>query len=165
MILNEVFDEDIPDDEFTEIVVTAASKPVQEPPKGDFVRVLGGREVWFRTPSPGQFHAWQRYQKALNSQFSKVKKRAKEDPSLETLSILSDLSGKYDMAVIEFVESLMVDEDDKDFVALQMINGSVRTEDLMRVLFVDPEDDDVEPAPKPVKPPKKSAANAKRTKR
>lgn len=159
-MINEPFDDDVAEDD-----VTAPIEVIEEKPKGDFVRILGGKEVWFRTPNPGQFHAWNRYQKSLNAQFSKIKKRAQAEPSLETLSILSALSDKYDMAVIEFVESLMVEESDKDFVALQMINGSVRTEDLMRVLFADPEDDDVEPAPRPAKAPKKSAANAKRTKR
>lgn len=158
MNFTEVFDEDIPDEDIADV-------PEPEKPKGDFVRTLAGKEVWFRTPAPGQFHAWQRYQKSLNSQFAKVKKLAQSDPSLNNLSLLSDLSEKFDMAVIEFVESLMVDEADKDFVAIQMIGGTVQVKDLMGVLFADPEDDDAEPAPKPVKAPKKSAANAKRTKR
>lgn len=166
MNFNEPIDDDVAEDEIDDMMT--AGTPVEivpEKPKGDFVRTLGDQKVWFKTPAPGQFHAWQRYRESIQKRFDKVKKKAREEPSLETLRVLSDLSEKYDMAVIEFVESLMVDEDDKDFVALQMINGSVHVNDLMKVLFAEPEDDDTPPAPKPAKAPKKSAANAKRTKR
>lgn len=156
-MINEVFDDDVD--------VDVEDVAVAQEPKGAFVRTIGDREVWFRTSDPGQFHAWQRYRRTLSRQFDKVKKKAKDEPSLEILKILSDLSEKYDMAVIEFVESLMVDEDDKDHVAIQMINGSVKVNDLMRVLFSGAEDDDAEPEPAKPKPVKKSAANAKRTKR
>lgn len=165
-MINQEFDDDIPDED--EFIIDPGALP--EKPKGDFSRTLGGRVIWFNSPIPGQFHAWRRHRESLGRRFEKVKVKAKDNPTLEVLRELSELSEQFDLDTLELVESLMTDEADTDFLAREMISGRVTMIEIHRVLFGDPEPDDDEiPAPKPPKAkiPKKvtaakKAANAKR---
>lgn len=171
-MINQEFDDDIPDeDEFlvdqdvtNHLVKVYEDKP--EEPKGDFSRTLSGRVIWFNSPIPGQFHAWRRHRESLSRRFDKIKVKAKAEPSLEVLRELSQLSEQFDLDTLELVESLMTSEDDKDFVAREMISGRVTMQEIHRVLFGDPEPDDDQPEPvKPAKKtiPKKVTAAKKKT--
>ena len=159
-MINEVFDDDVDDSEVEPEVVA----------KGDFKRTLAGREIWFNSPLPGQFNAWKRYRESLKRRFDVIKVQAKKNSDMASYRELSELSEKFDISTLEFVESLLVDEADVDFIAMEMISGRVTTVDIQNVLFTDEEpEDDAEPEVKAKAPKKitasKAAANAKRTRK
>lgn len=166
MITNQEFDEDIPDEvEETE----PAPEPVERP-AGQFKRVLHGRPIWFKAPIPGQFNAFKRYRESLARRYELIQVRAKKTRDLEMLEELQELADKIEMSTLEFFEALLADENDADFIAIEMIGGRVTMEDIHDLMFrsEDP-DDDQEPVrkEKPVRkqPASKKAANAKRTQR
>lgn len=169
MILNEVFDEEIPDETEEDLdAMMQSGTPVEivtEKPEGDFKHVIGGRDIWFNAPLAGQFHAWKRYRASLETRYAVIRVKAKKSPSLEVLRELADMSEKFDLATLEFVESLIVNPDDVDFLQFEMISGRATMNDMYRILFGDPgPEDDQAPAPKPRKPAKK-VANAKRARK
>lgn len=164
MIINEAFDDDIPDD-YTE----AAPEPVERP-VGQFKRVLHGRPIWFKAPIPGQFNAFKRYRESLARRYEAIQARANKTRDVQLLSDLQGLADKIELSTLEFFEALLADEADADFIAMEMIGGRVTMEDIHDLMFrsEDPEDDQ-EPVQKP-KPARKQtaskkAANAKRTQR
>lgn len=158
MNFNEVVDDEVGEDE-----VPAVAEP--EKPKGDFSRVLSGREIWFNSPIPGQFRAWRRYQESLGARFEAIKVRAQKAKTIRELQELTELSEKFDLSTLGLVESLLVDPDDADFIAMEMISGRVTVSDIHQVLFGDPApEDDQEPERKPRKAARKTA-NVKRTKK
>ena len=172
MITNEAFDDDIPDE--TEIdAMMEAGTPVEivtERPAGQFSRMLAGREIWFKAPIPGQFSAFKRYRETLARRYEVISVRAEKTRNIELIQELRDLHDKIEMSTLEFFEALLVDEDDIDFVALEMISGRVTMDDIHVVMFGEQEpEDDQEPVKKskPVRkqPATKKAANAKRTQR
>lgn len=167
-MINETFDDDIPDEE------THLGEPVtaKDPePKGDFKRVLSGRDVWFNAPIPGQFHAWKRYRAGLAAKYEVLKVRAKKNPGQDVLNELVQMSEKFDLTTLELIESLIVNPDDVDFIQFEMISGRITMSHLYAVLFGEEEpDDDTEPAPRAKRTPAKKAvpkktANATRTKK
>lgn len=165
-MINQEFDDDIPDESEEEILAAfEAGEKGTTAPKGDFSRVMAGRTIWFKSPIPGQFHAWKRHRESLVRRFEKIKVQAKKNPSLEVLRDLSELSEKFDIDTLELVESLMVNQDDIDFVATEMIGGRITISAIHQVLFGDPgPDDDQEPAPVKKAAPKKIGGKpAKRT--
>lgn len=159
-MINQPFDDDVDDDAEIDPVIPEA-------PVGEYMRVLADREVWFNSPKPGQFSAWQRYRETLVDRFYQIKKRAGESPGVKDLLALKDVAEKLDLITIELFESLVVRPEDVDFIAMQMISGKVTVNDLNKVLFGGDEDPEDDQAPKVAvkKAAKKAAANAKRTKR
>lgn len=164
-MINQPFDEDVDDDDAT------IDPVIPEKPIGEYSRVLADREIWFNSPKPGQFSAWQRYRQTLVEKFYKIRKRAGNDPETKDLLELKDVAEKLDLITIELFESLVVRPEDVDFIAMQMIAGKVTVSDLNKVLFGggdEPEDDEAPKIKKAAAKPrayKKAAANAKRTKR
>lgn len=142
-------------------------------PEGDFSRTIGGRQIWFNNAKPGQISAFRRLQGSMKTRFDKIR----DDNSLsdlEKLEKLQDMSDRFDSLTLDLVESLLVNEDDADFIASGMIRGEIGVGDVLRVLFVgdDEPEDDAEPVAKPRKAVKsarvgtvKKTANVKRTRR
>lgn len=145
----------------------AFDEEVGEEPIGDHKRILAGRDVWLRNPVPGQFTAWKRYRENLIDKFTAIKVKAAKKPTPELVGQLQDIAEKLDLTTIELFESLVVREDDVDFLQMQMIAGKFTVKDMFAALFTDDEpEDDVEPPVVQKKPkPVKKAANAARTRR
>jgi len=165
-MINEEFDDDIPDEDGRDEIVPETVRPA-----GSFKRTLADRVLWFKPPIPGQFGAFKRYREVLARRFEVLSVKARKNPSLEMLNEISDLSEKIDLTTLEFFESMLINTDDVDFVAMEMIGGRVTMADVHNVMFFsDPEpEDDVAPVVKPKTPRKqtasKKAANAARTRR
>lgn len=175
MNLNEVFDDDIPDDDDI-VAEPEAARIVEDPeiveerPVGQFSRVIAGRTIWFKPAVAGQFAAFRRYREVLARRYEVLAVKARKSPSVEMLNQIAELAEKIDLTTLEFAESLLADPNDADFIAMEMIGGRVTMIDIQNVLFRDPEpDDDQDPVQK-TKPVRKQtaskkAANAKRTQR
>jgi hypothetical protein len=139
--------------------------PVMEPdPPGTMRKEFSGASVLMRLPAPAQV-------KALMRGWELAIKRTKAlDPKRgqEALDEAYAISEKFDVRILDFIESLIVDPDDVDrLLDLQIVGKLSPSSMLSVVLDLRPEpQDDV--APEPAKPKKKPnpikrAANVRRT--
>lgn len=131
-----------------------------------FTMKLAGRDIEFRRSNLGQIIMLQR------TAYRAIQ-RAQEETD-ETARVTGASKGM--VKVLDFVDSLVVKDEDREFIEAQMLAGTIEWEDLMRVLSGGKDDvvaDDEAPA-KPVKrAPRKSpkaapatgVANRGRTKR
>lgn len=130
-----------------------------------FVRQIAGRDITFRTWKPGQFTALQRNRSAISKEY----RRVVDDKSIserQRLEMLSEILERLDLKTLKFVESLIVSEEDVEFLGDGMLDGSVEMATIMDALFnpVKVPDDDEDPTPKKAAPnPLKKATRAKKT--
>jgi hypothetical protein len=140
-----------------------------------FTRNIAGRDIEFKSIKPGQLQALRRYQQSAVKAVGKIKKNdllSKE----EQFTQLAELSEAFDLKMLRFIESLLINEDDTDFLIDVQISGDADVAELLATVLGNTElpDDDEDPAPVAVKKPPnplkkataaKKTANARRTKR
>lgn len=166
-MLNEPMDED-----GYEAPVPPPAEPVKDP-DNTFRRELAGRSILFRIPAPSQAlivrREWNNTIKAVKT-VRDDRTSSDEDRYRRVLKISED----FDLKMLTFVEGLIVDPDDVDFLVEAQLLGTVGVGDMFRAVMSlgnpDTVDDDQAP-PKPVagKTAKKAnpnpirkAANAKK---
>lgn len=133
--------------------------------KPTFTMPLAGREVTFRRAGIGQVIM-------LNRTARKRLDEAENAPDTQRAEVTSRAMAK----VLDFIESLIVDPADREFVEDQMLQGNIGWEELMSALSGGPSNEPADDeAPKPAKtavkksprtaPAAKTVASRGRTKR
>lgn len=116
---------------------------------------LAGRQILFRRANLGQVIMLQRI-------YVRASKQADKEP---TEDVRVDMMGSAMVKVLDFIDSLMVNEDDRIFVEEQMLAGQIGINDLMSALGGGPKPeapaDDEAPKPRAVKKSPKAAPAAK----
>lgn len=138
----------------------------------DLIHTIGGVVIGFRRPKRGQLVALTRVRDHVSHQLFKVQRNttlSDEERYRQASRLVMDI----DVAVMNLVESLMINEEDKVFVANALLTGETDVNEISDVIFGNgPEaEDDAEPAAVVAakKPARKAAArkvaNAQRTTR
>lgn len=109
---------------------------------------LAGREVLFRTPLLGQILV-------LNRMAQRGIKAAKDGDEQERTKAMTNSVAR----TLDFIETLIVSDEDKAFVEDEMLAGTIEWQDVIKALAGGRERDDTpdDEAPKPIKrAPRKS---------
>jgi hypothetical protein len=119
-----------------------------------FIKTLAGREVAFRRPVLGQLLILERiYLRQL---------KAAQDNSDQKQRIAASTTAM--MKVLDFIDSLVINGEDRQFIEDNMIDGKIDHMDLLDVLGAGLKDSQEDDAPPAVKKVAKKATSA-RTKR
>lgn len=113
-----------------------------------FTMVLAGREITFRTPLLGQILV-------LNRMAQRGLAASKDGPDEQRTQAMTTSVAR----TLDFIETLIVSEQDKVFVEDQMLAGTIDWQDVMKALAGGRDRDETpdDEAPKPIKrAPKKS---------
>lgn len=132
-----------------------------------FTRTIAGRDITFRQWKPGQYTALQRMRGGLSKEFTRIRNDESMDQR-KKYELLTDIAERLDLKTITFVESLMPEADEIDFLGDAMLTGEIDLAGILNILFgnVDEPDDDEDPAPvakKSAPNPLKKAVKAKKT--
>lgn len=149
------------------------SNDEQKPEGADFRVTLNSRVIWFKNMLKSQRIALQRVERAMHRRLADI--RASDMETIEKLRAADDAVDAFNQAILDAIDSTVLAEDDKVFMAQSMLEGKLDMSDAMRVFRQgrdEPQPDDAEivvktkarPAKKAVAA-KKSVANAQRTKR
>jgi hypothetical protein len=147
-----------------------AAKPVIRP-AGSFARVFAGREIWFKQIPKAQLQGLRRFHQVMSTDLEKVMAAEEsEDNDRKIAEIVNDFND----ACFDLIDSLYLEDDDRRFVLKATVRGDLNPAEILTILFparTEP-DDDAEPVKAPVKKakpartgPKKTTANASRTRR
>lgn len=135
----------------------------------DLVHEISGIKIGFRRPKRGQLVALSRVRDSVSRELFKLQRDTELDSKVR-FEKASRLVMSVDLAILDMVESMIIEEGDKSFLANALITGGIDIEAISDVLFGNnPEpDDDAEPIKAVAKKaPRKVAArkvaNAKRT--
>lgn len=163
--LNEAVD-DIGAEEDDELMGTDEALPETDR-TGQFKRTIAGRAIWFRMYAPGQRTALMRFRSSLIDRFEKVRASKKLTDEQRYVQI-TEIYETLDLKSLTFIESLVVDEDDLDFLVDKQLTGEVTVASLLNAVFGQDEAPDDDEDPKPVKSaprpnPMKKAVQAKKT--
>jgi hypothetical protein len=160
--MNEEFDEEgVEFDE--EVVVVDTVQPAH-------THVIGGLRVGFKAPARGQLVALSRVRDSVSREL----RRLQQDKSLDEKVRYERASHQVfnvDMAILALVESLIIDESDRSYVANALLVGDTDLIEISDVLFGNSPEPDDDATPVSVVPQKKAprkvaarkVANAKRT--
>lgn len=141
---------------------------VEEAPADTFPLTLGGKEMTFKKVTLGMMAATRRY---MDSIMVKMVAASASDNDTDAMR----LHDEYNQAILDVIDSRFVDPADQDWVARQMMMGTIEVKDLMPVMtngvvraVVPADDADVVKKPAKKTAVKKSpakTANASRVKR
>lgn len=133
-------------------------------------RTIAGRDLEFKEPKAAQVTALRLFQQASAKKSKKIQADEKT-PAEERLEKIQELYDNFNIKALNFVDSLLVNPDDADFLIDVQIDGTYTVNDLVRIIIhgndeVVP-DDDEDPKPSVAKKaapnPLKKAAAAKKT--
>lgn len=138
-----------------------------------FTRKIAGRDIVLRIPTAGQRTALVRLQQATLAKMDNARKTIED--SSELYRTLSEMSERFDVLILDFIESLIVSPEDVDYLTSQQLMGKTSPAEMTTAIFfeVAPDDDEtpvaVKKAPAARKSqgrkaptPRKATANAKR---
>jgi hypothetical protein len=159
-VIDEVFDDEAADDD------------TEAAPKPDLTHVIAGVSIGFRQPKRGQLVALSRVRDAMSRQLRQIQADRKTGER-EKFEQASSLVMRLDLAILELVESMIISEQDLEYVKSSLLSGQTDLEEIAAVIFSprDTVEDDADPAPVVTskKPARKVAArkvaNANRTSR
>jgi hypothetical protein len=129
---------------------------------------VAGRKIYRKEIKPGQMAALQRFRDASMAQVNKIR-ADKGTADIDKIEMLGDIWQRFDLKFLLFIESLVIDPEDIDFIADAQITGDIDVAGLLKAVFhpdepVDDDEDPVAKAPAKKMPnPMKKAAAAKKT--
>jgi hypothetical protein len=160
-MLNEPMDDDATEEDLD--IMMAQGVPAEvvttKDPDNTFRRDLAGRSVLFRIPAPGQALIVRRVWAKTIKDIKAVRDDKKTADDIRYERILA-ISEDFDLKMLTFVEGLIVNPDDVDFLVEAQLLGVVSVSDLFGAVMSlgrDPQPDDDAAPPKAAKKAVKKA--------